>query len=308
MAFGLTGAPGTFQRAMNTTLVPLLRKYVLVFFDDILVYNSSFEDHLHHMHQVFELLAAEQWKIKLSKGSFAQNYVSYLGHVISQYGVSTDPEKVVVVASWPTPHSVKELHSFLGLARYYRKFVRHFSIISRPLTNLLEKVVMFVWTEEHEKAFATLKTTMVQAPVLSLHGFTKTFVIEIDAGDYGIRAVLMQEGHPLAYLSKALGPKSRGLSTYEKKYMAILIAIQYWRPYLQQVEFHILTNHKSLSQLNEQRLHTNWQHKVFTKLLGLQYKVIYKKGAENRVADALSCRAHETPELCLLSTRVPQWV
>jgi hypothetical protein len=97
----------------------MLRKCVLVFFDDILVYNCSFEDHLQHLHQVFELLAAEQWKIKLPKCSFAQNSVSYLGHVISQHGVSTDPEKVSAIASWPTPHNVKEFRSFLGLAGYY---------------------------------------------------------------------------------------------------------------------------------------------------------------------------------------------
>jgi hypothetical protein len=112
----------------------------------------------------------------------------------------------------------------------------------------------------------------------------------------------------LAYLSKALRPKSRGLSTYEKEYMTILTVVQHWSPYLQQAEFHILTGHKSLSQLNEQRLHTNWQHKVFSKLLGLQYKVIYKKGVKNRVADALSRRAHDASELCLISTHAPQWM
>jgi predicted alpha/beta hydrolase len=105
--------------------------------------------------------------------------------------------------------------------------------------------------------------------VLALPNFAKTFVLEIDASDSGIGVVLMQEGHPLAFLSKSLGPKSRGLSTYENEYMAILIAIQQWRPYLQQGEFHIYTYHKSLAQLNEQILHTVWQHKVFSRLLGL---------------------------------------
>jgi hypothetical protein len=128
----------------------------------------------------------------------------------------------------------------------------------------------------------------MSAPMLVLPNFSKPFILETDASDVGIGAMLMQAGHPIAFLSKALGPKSSGLSTYEMEYMAILVGVQHWRPYMQQGEFHILTDHKSLSLLNEQRLNTAWQHKVFTKLLGLQYKIIYKKGADNQAADALS--------------------
>lgn len=136
MAFGLCGAPGTFQGAMNTTLAPLLRKCVLVFFDDILIYSPTFEMHLEHLKQVLELLAKDQWVVKLSKCRFAQQSITYLGHVISAEGISTDRAKVDVVQAWPTPKSVKELRSFLGLAGYYRKFVRHFAVIAKPLTNL----------------------------------------------------------------------------------------------------------------------------------------------------------------------------
>jgi hypothetical protein len=146
MAFGLTGALGIFQRAMNTTLQPVLRKCALVFFDDILIYSATFEDHLKHLQQVLELLVDDQWKVKLSKCTFAQNQVTYLGHVINENGVGTNPEKIAVIANWRTPQSVKELRSFLGLAGYYRKFVRHFGIISQPLTNLLKKGVLFIWT------------------------------------------------------------------------------------------------------------------------------------------------------------------
>jgi hypothetical protein len=149
-----------------------------------------------------------------------------------------------------------------------------------------------VWTSVHDQAFATLKQALISAPVLALPNFSKPFVVETDASDGGIGAVLMQDGHPLAFFSKALGPKSKGLSTYEKEYMAILLAVQQWRSYLQHGEFFIHTDHKSLTQLNEQRLHTVWQHKVFTKLLGLQYKIIYRKGVENSVADGLSRKAH----------------
>lgn len=122
--------------------------------------------------------------------------------------------------------------------------------------------------------------------------FNTTFFIETDASAVGVGAVLMQKGHPLAFLSKALGPKSRGLSTYEKEYLAVILAVQQWRYYLQHTEFIILTDHKSLTQLNEQRLHTPWQHKVFTKLLGLQYKILYRPGSEAlKIVLRMLCRA-----------------
>ena len=122
MAFGLTGAPGTFQGAMNVTLAPGLRCLVVVFFDDILIYSRSYEDHVQHVALVFQWLAAEKWKIKLSKCKFAQRQVSYLGHVISGLGLATDPAKVQAIQDWPTPSFVHDLRGFLGLAGYYQKF------------------------------------------------------------------------------------------------------------------------------------------------------------------------------------------
>jgi hypothetical protein len=178
------------------------------------------------------LLAAEQWKIKRSKCSFAQNRVAYLGHVFSSQGVATDHSKIEAISAWPVPINTKELRSFLGLAGYYRKFARHFRIVSQPLTHLLKKGTLFIWTTDHQGAFDALKQALVSALVLALPNFSKLFIIETDACDDAVGAVLMQEGHPLAYLSKALGPKSKGLSTYEKEYMAILLAVQQWRAYL----------------------------------------------------------------------------
>ena len=212
----------------------------------------------------------------------------YLGHLISEQGVATVPDKVQIVLQWPTPSSVKELRSFLGLAGYYRRFVRHFGMISRPLTNLLKKGALFVWTKVHEQSFLALKTALTSAPVLAMPNFSKPFVIKTDASGTGVGAVLMQQGHPLAFLSKSLSPRLQGLSMYEKEYLAILMAVEQWRSYLQLAEFHILTDHKSLVQLEDQRLHTSWQQKVFTKLLGLQYRIVYKKGVDNGAADALS--------------------
>jgi hypothetical protein len=148
---------------------------------------------------------------------------------------------------------VKEL---LGLAGYYRKFIRHFAILTKPLTELLRKGVLYVWTSDHEISFTAVKQALCTAPVLALPDFNKTFCIETDACKSGVGAVLLQEGHPLAFISKALGIKTQGLSTYEKEYLAILIAVEQWRPYLLHAEFIIFTDQKSLVHLNDQRLHT----------------------------------------------------
>jgi hypothetical protein len=307
MAFGLSGAPGAFQGAMNATLAHGLRRFVIIFFDDILVYSETYANYLTHLRLVLQWLERDQWKLKLSKCKFAQRSIAYLGHIISGQGVSTDPSKVQAIVDWPVSRSVKELRSFLGLAGYYRKFVKHFGIIARPLSNLLKKNTMFIWTSEHDAAFSALKASLSTTLVLALPDFSQPFALETDACDNGVGAVLMQQGHPLAFISKALGPKNKRLSTYEKEYLAILVAIYQWRHYLQTGEFTIFTDQKSLIHLNEQRLHTPWQQKVFTKLLGLHYKVIYKPGAENRVADALFRRTspHQLPAI---SGAVPQWL
>jgi hypothetical protein len=194
-------------------------------FDDILIYSKTYEDHIQHIRIVFELLSKDQWKVKLSKCTFAQRQISYLGYVISENGVATDPMKISTISQWPTPPSAKELRSFLGLAGYYRKFVRGFGVISKPLTELLKKNVLFVWTSVHDKSFAALKKALCTAPVLALPNFSKPFSVETDACGTGVGAVLLQDGHPLAYISKALGVKSQSLSTYEKEYLAIILAI-----------------------------------------------------------------------------------
>lgn len=309
MSFGLTGPPATFQGLMNTVFSPLLRKGVLVFIDDILVYSSTLDEHVTLLRQVLQLLTQHNLKVKRSKCTFAQSSLVYLGHVISCAGVSTDPKNIQAVQRWPVPVIVKEVRGFLGLAGYYRKFVRYFGVISRPLTDLLKKNVVFVWTLEHQAAFDALKASLTSAPVLALLDFHKTFEIETDASDKGVGAVLMQASHPLAFLSKALGPRNQGFSTYGKECLAILLAVDHWRPYLQFGEFVIRTDQRSLIHLGDQHLATPWQQKAMTKLLGLQYRLVYKRGLDNKAADALSRHPHsDLVQSCALSVCVPDWL
>lgn len=152
MPYGVTGGPATFQYVMNSVLAPLLRKCVVVFIDDILIYSKTWSEHLQHIREVLELLRHHQLKVKLSKCAFAQKQIQYLGHVISK-GVATDTSKVQDIQNWPTPSCVKGVRGFLGIAGYYRKFVKNFGIISKPLTNLLKKGSVFMWTKDHEKRF-----------------------------------------------------------------------------------------------------------------------------------------------------------
>lgn len=193
MPFALTNAPTTFQSLINQIFEPHLRNFILVFFDEILVYSHTFEQHLTHLKAIFEILRVNQLYLKRSKCSFAQRGVEYLKYIISSQVVSTNPKKVVAMQLWPRPTTLKALRGFLGLTRYYRKFVRNYGVISRPLTQLLKKEG-FKWGPQAKAAFEQLKQAMSEALVLGLPDFNKTFVLEINACDNGVGAVLMQEG------------------------------------------------------------------------------------------------------------------
>lgn len=287
MPFGLCNAPATFQALMNQVFEPFLRKFILVFFDDILVYSPSWEIHKENLKTTLDTLRKHELYAKRSKCSFGQEQIEYLWHIISGNGVSTNPIKIESMVNWPKPSNIKSLRGFLGLTGYYRKFVKGYEMISKPLTRLLKKDT-FVWNEEATKAFEALKRAMTTTPVLVLPDFTKTFIVETDASGFGMGAVLMQGGRPIAYLSKAFGPKNMGLSIYEKEFMAMLLAINKWKHYLQGNHFIIKSDQLSLKHLLDQKLSTTLQQKWISKLLGFDYEVLYKKGIENKVADALS--------------------
>ena len=306
MPFGLTNAPATFQCIMNQVLQPFLRKFVLVFLDDILIYSKSLQEHQEHLQLVLQTLLDNQLYLKQSKCSFAQNQLEYLGHIISANGVSTDPQKTATMVHWPTPTTFTELRAFLGLTGYYRKFVKGYGVIAKPLTNLLRHK-QFQWNPKAQTTFDELKIAMSHTPVLTLPNFQEPFTVETDACADGIGAVLMQKGQPIAFLSKALGEKHKHLSIYEKEFLALIMAVERWRHYLQRQEFIILTDHKSLAYLQEQNLHSDMQRKAMTRLMGLQFKIVYKKGKDNLAADALS-RVSHLHTLQVVSMVRPDWL
>lgn len=287
MPFGLTNAPATFQALMNQTFKDFLRKFVLVFFDDILVYSRNLQEHLDHLKLVLDTMRQHTLYAKLSKCSFGGQRVEYLGHVITGDGVATDPAKIEVVAQWPTPTTVKQLRGFLGLSGYYRRFIRSYGVIAKPLIDLLKKDG-FKWSEGAELSFQQLKTALCSAPVLALPDLTQQFIVETDASAMGIGAVLMQQHHPLAFISKALSPKQQVFSVYDKELLAILLAIKQWYYYLISGHFILKTDQKSLKHLFEQKITTPLQHSWMVKLMHYDFEIQYKKGVDNVAADALS--------------------
>jgi Reverse transcriptase (RNA-dependent DNA polymerase)/RNase H-like domain found in reverse transcriptase/Integrase zinc binding domain len=307
MPFGLTNAPATFQSLMNEVFKLVSRRYVLVFFDDILIYSRTIEEHKQHLEAVLELLRQNGLQAKFSKCDFGTTQIEYLCHIISEKGVATDPKKVEAMVNWPRPKTVKELRGFLGLTGYYRKFVKNYGSISKPLTEQLKKNA-FKWDANAEKAFEQLKISMTTVPVLTMPDFTQPFILETNANDKGIGAVIMQNRRSIAYLSKILGVRAMGLSTYEKEFLALLEAVKKWRHYLSSSKFIIRIDQKSLKHLLEQRVNHTMQHKGLCKLLGLDYTIEYKKGVENKVVDALSRVERQSGELLAISELIPQWV
>nr|XP_009783631.1 PREDICTED: uncharacterized protein LOC104232193 [Nicotiana sylvestris] len=266
MPFGLSNAPATFQGLMNSVFQKLLRKYVLVFFDDILIYNSNMDDHLLHLKSVFgEMKKHQLFFAKQSKCFF----------------------EIEAVKEWPLPTNVKKLRGFLGLAGYYRSFIRGFGSISKSLTDLLKKD-NFKWSPAASEAFEQLKTALIQAPMLALPDANKTFIVETDASGHGIGVVLMQQGHPIAFIRKTLSPRHAALLVYDRELLAIVYAITKWSQYLLGQRFIIRTDQRAVKFLIEQKLQINFQLMWLTKLMPFDYVIGYKKGVENKVADALS--------------------
>ncbi|KAF5477292.1 hypothetical protein F2P56_003942 [Juglans regia] len=190
MPFGLCNAPSTFQASMNTILKPLLRRFVLIFFDDILVYFKTIEEHKKHSRVVMKILEEHHFFIKASKCAFMEKELEYLGHFISGEGVKVDQRKIEAMVDWPLPKDVSAFRGFWGLVGYYRQFAKNYGLIAKPLTSLLKKD-NFEWTQEAREAFEELKRAMTVTTMLALPNFEKPFEVYTDASGEGIRAVLV---------------------------------------------------------------------------------------------------------------------
>lgn len=201
--------------------------------------------------------------------------------------METDPKKVVVVQQWPIPRNIKELRGFLVLAGCYRKFIRYYGIISNPLTDLLKKEG-FHWSDKATKAFEDLKNAFTSVSVLALPVSSIQFIIETDACDLGIGAILMQDGHLIAFIRKGLSGKHLTLLVYDKELLALVMAITKWSQYLLGRPFIIRTDQRALKYLLDQKLHTGFQMKWVAKLMHYDFEIEYKRERENKTVDVLS--------------------
>ena len=290
MPFGLTNAPSTFMRLMNEVLRAFIGRFVVVYFDDILIYSKFFDEHMVHLRAVFNALRDARLYGNLEKCTFCTDRVSFLGYVVTPQGIEVDEMKIEAIKSWPVPQTITQVRSFLGLAGFYRRFVKDFSTIAAPLHELTKKGAVFQWGKAHEESFVTLKDKLTHAPLLQLPNFGKTFELECDASGVGIGGVLMQDGKPVAYSSEKLHGPVLNYSTYDKEFYALVRSLETWRHYLWPKEFVIHSDHESLkylpSQNNLNRRHAKWVEFIES----FPYVIKHKKWKDNVIADALSRR------------------
>ena len=254
MPFGLCNAPATFQRLMNAVLAGLQWTSCLVYIDDIIVVGSNFDQHLSNLQKVFERLKHAGLKLQPQKCHFFSKKSSILGHIISQNGISPDPEKTSKVLHWPVPTSAVEVQQFLGLANYYRRFIRDFAAKAKPLHRLTEKRLPFKWTAECQKSFDDLKRCLTSAPTLTMPSWSKPFIIDTDASDTGIGAVLSQVDengfeHVVYYASRILTKAERNYCVTHKELLAVVAFLQHFRQYLLGRSFTVHTDHGALAWL-----------------------------------------------------------
>ena len=292
MPFGLCNAPSTFQRLMNTIFEKEVNSFILVYLDDILIYSRSMEEHWRHLKCALDKLRRAKLFGRLHKCEFLKDQVDYLGFEVSQEGIRTSPEKVKAILDWPRPQSVHDVRSFLGLASYYRKFIRGFSQLAKPMTDLTRDKVVWNWGDAQQQSFLALKAAMATTPVLRLPDFERQFVVTTDASDVAIGAILEQDFgsglQPIAFSSRKLNPTEIRYSAYERELLGIVWAIGQWKHYFQGPHPVIIqTDHAPLRHLPNQVSVNSRVWRWLAILQGYNLEIRHIPGKKNP-ADSLS--------------------
>ncbi|GJR96690.1 putative reverse transcriptase domain-containing protein [Tanacetum coccineum] len=274
MSFGLTNAPAVFMDLMNRVCKLYLDRFVIVFIDDILIYSKIRQEHKGHLKLIMRLLKKEELYTKFSKCEFWLSKVQFLGHVIDSEGIHVDPAKIESIKDWASPKTPTEIHQFLGLAGYYRRFIEGFLKITKPITKLTQKSVKFDYGEKAEAAFQLLKQKLCSAPILALPEGSENFVVYCDASHKGLGAVLMQKEKFIAYASRQL---------------------KMWRHYLYGTKCVVFTEHKSLQHILDQKDLNMRQRRWLELLSDYDCEIRYHPGKANVVADALSRKERSKP-------------
>lgn len=294
MPFGLCNAPATFERLMERVFAGLPLSTALVYLDDIIVPGRSFKNQTENMCTVFECLKSTHLKQAQNKCTLFQKEVIYLGHIVSGNGIAPDIEKTKSVLSWPRPTNIKELRGFLGLASYYRRFIPSFATLAQPLHKYTEKGTPFLWATEAEEAFQQIKTCLISPPVLAYLDMCLSFILDTDASNTGIEAVLSQqqedEEKVIAYYSATLSCPERNYCVTRKELLAMIRAVKHFHPYLYGRKFLLRTDHAALRWLLNFRNPEGQLARWLQTLQQYEFDIQHRSGTKHINADALSRR------------------
>ena len=306
MPFGLANAPATFERMIERVLAGLHWEICLIYLDDVIIFSETFEDHLVRLHQVLTRLKDAKLKLSPSKCKLFRSQVEYLGHIVSKDGVGTDPKKIDAITAWPTPTCPREVRSFVGLCSYYRRFVKGFADIARPLHHVASGKG-FQWTDDCEIAFKTLKEALTSPPILSYPADDGIFILDTDASGEGLGAVLsqMQDGeeHVIGYFSRVLSREEKQYCVTRRELLAVLCAVKHFHHYLYGRHFKIRTDHGSLRWLMNFKNPDGQIWRWLQVLNEYDFEIHHRPGSQHKNADGLSrrpcneCRHCEKQEL-----------
>ena len=289
LPFGLCNAPATFQRLMNYVLADYIGKICFVYLDDIIIFSTSLQEHLDSITKIFDRIRQSNLKVQLDKCEFMKRETEFLGHIITDKGVRMNPKKIEGVKNYPIPKSPSKIKAFLGLAGFYRKFIKDFAAVAKPMTTCLKKGnKVNINDPNYINSFKKLKSLLISDPILIYPDFDKEFVLTTDASNYAVGAVLSQDGHPICFASRTLNGAETRYPTLEKELLAIVWATKYFRPYLYGNKFIVQTDHQPLQWLHNMKEPNNRVLRWKIKLSEFDYKIQYLAGKANVVADALS--------------------
>jgi len=302
LSFKLTSTPATFQRLMEQVLGGLHWKTLLIYLDDVIVISPDFDTHVSRLREVFDRFRSAGLKLKPSKCALLQCEVKYLGHVVGQDGVATDPEKVRTVRDWAVSVDLLELRAFLGLLEYYHQHIPNFAGIAQSLNQLTAKGVQWQWTQAEQQAFDRQKDRLVEAPILAYPDPVKVYILDTDASNHNVGAVLsqVQDGREVvvAYYSKALSAPEKNYCTTRRELLAVVKAVKHFRPYLYGRTFRLRTDHASLIWLCRRAEPSSQVARWLEILAEFSYRIEHRPGKKHGNADGLSCRQADGCKQC----------
>ena len=317
MPFGLTNAPAVFQALINDVLRDMLDRFVFVYLDDILIFSKNPSEHVQHVRQVLTRLLKNNLFVKAEKCEFHVSKVAFLGYVVSEGRLLMDPKKVEAVRDWPVPKSIKETQRFLGFANFYRRFIRNFSSVAAPISALTRKGNSpFTWSHEADQAFRALKQRFISTPILQHPDPTRPFIVEVDASNVGVGAVLSQRSsdgkvHPCAFFSRKLSPAEENYDVGNRELLAVKLALEEWRQWLEGAHhpFLVWTDHKNLQYIQQAKRLNPRQARWALFFNRFDFTLSYRPGSKNLKPDALSRqfqsgRPESSPETIIPSSCV----